>query len=148
MGSSSFSFKADDIYLFEEFMSLEDRMIMDTSREYAQTKFGSRALAGNQDEHFDLEIVHEMGSLELLGVTLLEQYRGARASFTSYEMIQREMDSVDSGYRSFVSVQSSLPMYSIFAFGTEEQKQTLLPRLATGEIIGRFELTEPKPGAS
>ena len=144
MGSS---FNADDIYHFEELVSREDRMIMEASREYAQTKLEPRALEGNQNEQFDMEIPREMGELGLLGVTLPEEYGGAGASYTSYGMIQREMDRVDSAYRSFVSVQSSLVMYPIFTFGTDEQKQKFLPRLATGEIIGCFGLTEPDHGS-
>jgi len=144
MGSS---FNADDIYLFEELTNREDRMIMEASREYAQTQLEPRALEGNQEEHFNLEIAREMGELGLLGVVLPEEYGGAGASYTSYGMIQREMDRVDSAYRSFVSVQSSLVMYPIFAFGTEEQRKRFLPRLATGEIIGCFGLTEPDHGS-
>ncbi len=103
MGSS---FNADDIYLFEELTNREDRMIMEASREYAQTQLEPRALEGNQEEHFNLEIAREMGELGLLGVVLPEEYGGAGASYTSYGMIQREMDRVDSAYRSFVSVHS------------------------------------------
>jgi glutaryl-CoA dehydrogenase len=143
----SFSFDADDIYHFEELISREDRMIMDASREYAQKQLEPRALTGNQDEHFDLEIASEMGELGLLGVTIPTEYGGAGASNTAYGLIARELERVDSGYRSFVSVQSSLVMYPIFAFGTEEQKQRFLPRLATGEIIGCFGLTEPDHGS-
>lgn len=140
-------FNADDIYLFEELISREDRMIMEASREYAQTKLEPRALEGNQNEHFDMEIPRELGELGLLGVALPEEYGGAGASYTSYGLIQREMDRVDSAYRSFVSVQSSLVMYPIFEFGTEEQRQKFLPRLATGEIIGCYGLTEPDHGS-
>jgi glutaryl-CoA dehydrogenase len=144
---ASSSFKADDIYLFEELVSREDRMIGDACREYSQMKLEPRALDGNQNEHFDLGIAREMGELGLLGVTIPEEYGGAGASFTSYGMIQRELDRVDSAYRSFVSVQSSLVMYPIFAFGTEEQKRRFLPLLATGEFIGCFGLTEPDHGS-
>ncbi len=141
------SFNAEDVYLFEELISREDRMIRDASREYAQTKLEPRALEGNQEERFDLDIPRELGELGLLGVNLPEEYGGAGASYTAYGLIQREMDRVDSAYRSFVSVQSSLVMYPIFAFGTEDQKRKFLPRLASGEIIGCFGLTEPDHGS-
>ena len=143
----SFSFNADDIYHFEELIGREDRMIMAASREYAQTKLEPRALAGNQDEQFDVDIAREMGELGLLGATLPTEYGGAGASYTAYGLIARELEKVDSGYRSFVSVQSSLVMYPIFEFGTEDQKQRYLPQLATGEIIGCFGLTEPDHGS-
>ncbi|MDA0350286.1 MAG: acyl-CoA dehydrogenase [Verrucomicrobia bacterium] len=143
----SFSFHAEDIYHFEELISREDRMIMAASREYAQKQLEPRALAGNQDEQFDVEIAREMGELGLLGVTLPTEYGGASASYTAYGLIARELEKVDSGYRSFVSVQSSLVMYPIFEFGTEEQKKRFLPRLATGEMIGCFGLTEPDHGS-
>lgn len=143
----SLTFDADDIFHFEELLSGEDRMIMSSSREYAQKQLEPRALEGNQDERFDLKIAREMGELGLLGVTLPTEYGGAGASYTAYGLITRELERVDSGYRSFVSVQSSLVMYPIFEFGTEEQKQRFLPRLATGEIIGCFGLTEPDHGS-
>jgi len=143
----SFSFNADDIYHFEELISREDRMIMAASREYAQKQLEPRALTGNQDEQFDLAIAREMGELGLFGVTLPTEYGGAGASNTAYGLIARELERVDSGYRSFVSVQSSLVMYPIFEFGTKDQKERFLSRLATGEIIGCFGLTEPDHGS-
>ena len=145
MGSQSFN--ADDVYQFEELISREDRMIMEAARDYAQTQLEPRALEGNQDEQFDIGIAQEMGDLGLLGVFIPEEYGGAGSSYTAYGVINRELDRVDSAYRSFVSVQSSLVMHPIHAFGTDEQKQKYLPRLATGEIIGCYGLTEPDHGS-
>jgi glutaryl-CoA dehydrogenase len=140
-------FNIDDAYLFESELSQDDKMIMETVREYAQSKLEPRALAGNQDEVFDISIAKEMGELGLLGATIAPKYGGVGASETAYGLIAREVERVDSGYRSFMSVQSSLVMYPISIFGTEEQKQKYLPRLATGEIIGCFGLTEPDHGS-
>jgi len=145
MGAKKFN--AKDIYHFEELISREDRMIMDAAREYAQTQLEPRALEGNQDEQFDVSIAREMGDLGFLGVFIPEEYGGAGSSYTAYGVINRELDRVDSAYRSFVSVQSSLVMHPIHAFGTEEQKQKYLPKLATGEIIGCYGLTEPDHGS-
>lgn len=144
---ASKSLKADDIYHFEELLSREDRMIMDAAREYAQTKLEPRALEGNQEEQFDIEIAREMGDLGFLGVFLPDTYDCAGAGYTAYGVINRELERVDSAYRSLASVQSSLVMYPIYAFGTEEQRQKYLPRLATGELIGCYGLTEPDHGS-
>jgi glutaryl-CoA dehydrogenase len=140
-------FNIDDAYLFESELSEDDKMIMQTAREYAQTKLEPRALIGNQEEIFDMEIAKEMGDLGLLGATIDPKYGGVGASQTAYGLVAREVERVDSGYRSFMSVQSSLVMYPISEFGTEEQKQRFLPRLASGEIIGCFGLTEPDHGS-
>jgi glutaryl-CoA dehydrogenase len=141
------TFNTDDAFLFEELLSEEDRLIMESAREYAQTQLEPRALEGNQDEVFHPEIPREMGELGLFGSTIPEEYGGAGVSYTAYGLIARELERVDSGYRSFCSVQSSLVMFPIHAFGTEELKRRLLPRLATGEMIGCFGLTEPDHGS-
>lgn len=141
------AFDIDDAFLFEEMLSEEDRMIMEAAREYAQSKLEPRALEGNQDEVFHPEIPREMGELGLLGATIPAEYGGAEVSYTAYGLIAREIERVDSGYRSFCSVQSSLVMYPIFDFGTEEQRKRFLPKLATGEMVGCFGLTEPDHGS-
>lgn len=140
-------FNINDAYLFESMLSEEDRLIMESAREYAQSRLEPRALEGNQDEVFHPEIPREMGEMGLLGATIPEEYGGVGASYTAYGLIARELERVDSAYRSFASVQSSLVMYPIYAFGTEEQRQRFLPRLATGELIGCFGLTEPDHGS-
>ena len=144
---SAKSFNINDAYLFESELSEDDRMIMETAREYAQTKLEPRALEGNQDEIFDITMAKEMGDLGLLGATIDPEYGGVGASQTAYGLIAREVERVDSGYRSFMSVQSSLVMYPISTFGTVEQKERFLPRLSSGEIIGCFGLTEPDHGS-
>ncbi|WP_020401609.1 acyl-CoA dehydrogenase [Gracilimonas tropica] len=140
-------FNIDDAYLFESELNEEDRLIMETARDYAQSKLEPRALKGNTEEYFDQDIAREMGEMGLLGVTVSEEYGGSDASYTAYGLIAREVERVDSGYRSFMSVQSSLVMYPISIFGTEEQKQKYLPKLASGEMIGCFGLTEPDHGS-
>lgn len=140
-------FNIDDAFLFESELNEEDRLIMETARDYAQSKLEPRALKGNTEEYFDQSIAREMGDMGLLGVTIPEEYGGSEASYTAYGLIAREVERVDSGYRSFMSVQSSLVMYPISEFGTEEQKQKFLPKLASGEMIGCFGLTEPDHGS-
>lgn len=140
-------FNIDDAFLFESELNADDRLIMETARDYAQSKLEPRALKGNTEEYFDKNIAREMGEMGLLGVTIPEQYGGSDASYTAYGLVAREVERVDSGYRSFMSVQSSLVMYPISEFGTEEQKQKFLPKLATGEMIGCFGLTEPDHGS-
>ncbi|MAL19099.1 MAG: acyl-CoA dehydrogenase [Balneola sp.] len=140
-------FNIDDAFLFESELNEEDRLIMETARDYAQSKLEPRALKGNTEEYFDQDIAKEMGEMGLLGVTIPEEYGGSEASYTAYGLIAREVERVDSGYRSFMSVQSSLVMYPISTFGTEEQKQKFLPKLASGEMIGCFGLTEPDHGS-
>ena len=140
-------FNIDDAFLFESELGEEDRLIMETARDYAQSSLEPRALKGNTEEFFDRSIAQEMGEMGLLGVNIPEQYGGAGASYTAYGLVAREVERGDSGYRSFMSVQSSLVMYPISIFGTEEQKQKYIPRLATGEIIGCFGLTEPDHGS-
>ncbi len=140
-------FNIDDAFLFESELGEEDRLIMETARDYAQSSLEPRALKGNTEEFFDQDIAREMGEMGLLGVNIPEEYGGAGASYTAYGLVAREVERVDSGYRSFMSVQSSLVMYPISIFGTEEQKQKYIPRLAAGEIIGCFGLTEPDHGS-
>ena len=140
-------FNIDDAFLFESELGEEDRLIMETARDYAQTSLEPRALKGNTEEFFDISIAQEMGEMGLLGVNIPEEYGGAGASYTAYGLVAREVERVDSGYRSFMSVQSSLVMYPISIFGTEEQKHRYIPRLANGEIIGCFGLTEPDHGS-
>ncbi len=144
---SRFPFNPDDVYLFESMLSEEDRLIMESAREYAQTYLEPRALEGNQEGIFHPEIPREMGDMGLLGATISPEYGGGGVSYTAYGLIARELERVDSAYRSFMSVQSSLVMFPIEKFGTEEQKQKYLPRLATGELIGCFGLTEPDHGS-
>lgn len=141
------NFNPDDAFLFESELNEEDRMIMETARDYAQSKLEPRALKGNQEEYFDPGIAKEMGDLGLLGAYIDPRYGGSGASQTAYGLIAREVERVDSGYRSFMSVQSSLVMYPISTFGTEEQKERFLPKLAAGEWIGCFGLTEPDYGS-
>lgn len=140
-------FNIDDAFLFESELGEEDRLIMETARDYAQSKLEPRALKGNTEEYFDQDIALEMGEMGLLGVNIPEEYGGAGASNTAYGLVAREVERVDSGYRSFMSVQSSLVMYPISVFGTEAQKHTFIPKLASGEIIGCFGLTEPDHGS-
>ncbi len=140
-------FNIDDALLFESELNEEDRLIMETARDYAQANLEPRALKGNTEEYFDQDIAKEMGEMGLLGINIPEEYGGAGASYTAYGLVAREVERVDSGYRSFMSVQSSLVMYPISIFGTEEQKHRFIPRLASGEIIGCFGLTEPDHGS-
>ena len=128
-------------------LSEEERMVRDAARGYAQDKLTPRVVAANREERFDREIMTELGGQGLLGATVAEAYGGGGASHVVYGLIAREVERVDSGYRSAMSVQSSLVMYPIEAFGTEEQKKKYLPRLASGEWVGCFGLTEPDGGS-
>lgn len=141
------SFNIDDAFQFESLLNEDDRMVMDAARDYCQTYLEPRALEGNQNETFDIGMAKEMGELNLLGATIPPEYGGAGVSYTAYGLIAREVERVDSGYRSFMSVQSSLVMYPIYEFGSEEQRRKYLPKLATGELIGCFGLTEPDAGS-
>ena len=140
-------FNTDDAFLFEQMLTEEDRLVMQSAREYAQASLEPRALEGNQDEVFHPEIPREMAEMGLLGATIPEAYGGLGASYTAYGLIARELERVDSGYRSFASVQSSLVMHPIHKFGTEEQRRRFLPKLAAAELIGCFGLTEPNSGS-
>jgi glutaryl-CoA dehydrogenase len=139
-------FQWQDPLLLEDQLSEDERMIRDAARDYAQDKLMPRILEANRHERFDREIISEMGALGFLGAPL-HGYGCAGISYVSYGLIIREVERVDSGYRSALSVQSSLVMYPIHHYGTEAQKQKYLPRLAKGEIVGCFGLTEPDFGS-
>ncbi|WP_243396505.1 acyl-CoA dehydrogenase [Hyphococcus luteus] len=141
------TFDWQDPLFLEGQLSDEERMIRDAARGYAQDKLMPRILMANREERFDKEIMAELGQQGLLGATVAEEYGGGGAGHVAYGLIAREVERVDSGYRSAMSVQSSLVMYPIESFGTEEQKQKYLPKLATGEMIGCFGLTEPDGGS-
>src|ERR1700734_3357009 len=136
-----------DPLLLEEELSAEERQVRDAAREFCQDKLMSRVKLGFRNETFDRAIMTEMGEMGFLGITLPEAYGGAALNYTSYGLVAREVERVDSGYRSALSVQSSLVMGPINDFGTDEQKQKYLPKLATGEMIGCFGLTEPDHGS-
>ncbi len=140
-------FNWEDPLEFEGELSHEERMVRDTARGYAQERLFPRVLKAFREEHFDREILREMGALGLLGATLPEPYGGAGLSYVAYGLIAREIERVDSGYRSAMSVQSSLVMHPIFAYGSEAQRKKYLPKLATGEMVGCFGLTEPDHGS-
>ena len=144
---SKLAFQWDDPFLLDAQLGEDERMIRDTARDYAQDKLLPRILDAYANEKTDRDLFPEMGALGLLGVTLPEDYGCAGASYTAYGLVAREIERVDSGYRSMLSVQSSLVMYPISAFGTQAQKRKYLPRLATGEWIGCFGLTEPDAGS-
>ena len=137
----------DDPFLLEEQLTDEERMVRDAARDYCQDKLASRILQANRAERFDREILSEMGEMGLLGPTIPEEFGGAGTSYVAYGLVTREVERVDSGYRSAMSVQSSLVMHPIFAFGSDAQRERYLPRLAAGEIVGCFGLTEPDAGS-
>ena len=139
-------FDWQDPLLIEQELTAEERMVRDTAREYAQDKLMPRILMANRNETFDVEIMREMGALGFLGSTL-EGYGCAGIGYVAYGLIMRELERVDTAYRSACSVQSGLAMTPIFAYGSEEQRQKYLPRMATGELLGCFGLTEPDHGS-
>ena len=145
--SAKSAFQWDDPLLLEGQLGEEEKMIRDTARAYAQDRLAPRIREAYANERTDRAIFNEMGELGLLGATLPEQYGGVGASYVSYGLVAREIERVDSGYRSMMSVQSSLVMYPIYAYGSEAQRQRWLPRLATGELVGCFGLTEPEAGS-
>ncbi len=136
----------DDILLLDEQLTEEERMIRDAARDYCQERLMPRILEANRHEIFDREIMTELGELGLLGSTI-DGYGCAGASYVAYGLVAREVERVDSGYRSALSVQSSLVMHPINAYGTEAQREKFLPKLATGEWVGCFGLTEPDSGS-
>ena len=140
-------FHWDDPFSFEDQLTEEERLIQDTVREFAEDRLMTRVLNANRNEHFDREIMNEMGELGLLGSTLPTKYGCAGSSYTCYGLAAREVERVDSGYRSAMSVQSSLVMHPIHAYGTEQQREKYLPKLASGEWVGCFGLTEPDHGS-
>ena len=136
-----------DPFGLDEQLSEDERMIRDTARAYAQDRLAPRIVEAFQHEHTDPAIFREMGEIGLLGPTVPEEYGGVGASYVAYGLVAREVERIDSGYRSMMSVQSSLVMYPIYAFGSEAQKRKYLPKLASGEWIGCFGLTEPDAGS-
>ncbi|HEY7646832.1 MAG TPA: acyl-CoA dehydrogenase [Hyphomicrobiales bacterium] len=137
----------DDLLLLEDQLTEEERLVAGTARGYAQDKLMPRVMSAYREERFDREIMNEMGALGLLGATIPETYGGAGLGYVSYGLAAREIERVDSGYRSAMSVQSSLVMHPINAYGSEEQKRKYLPKLASGEWVGCFGLTEPDAGS-
>ena len=141
------NFNWEDPFLLEDQLTEEERMIRDTAKAYCQNKLMPRIVKANRNEIFHREIMNEMGELGLLGSTIPEEFGGVGANYTSYGLVAREVERVDSGYRSAMSVQSSLVMHPIFAYGTDEQRHKYLPKLSSGEWVGCFGLTEPDHGS-
>src|SRR3984893_8822860 len=152
VGKPAISLKDAD-FVWEDPLDLEsqltedERMVRDTAHSYAQEKLFPRVLKAYREETFDRAIMSEMGALGLIGATVPEQYGGAGLGYVAYGLIAREVEMVDSGYRSAMSVQSSLVMHPIYAYGSEAQRRKYLPKLATGEWVGCFGLTEPDYGS-
>ncbi|MGO4915653.1 acyl-CoA dehydrogenase [Pseudogemmobacter sp. W21_MBD1_M6] len=140
-------FDWEDALRLEDQLTEDERMLRDAARTFAQDVLQPRVIAAYRDEVSDPGMFREMGEAGLLGLTLPEQYGGLGASYVTYGLVAREIERVDSGYRSMMSVQSSLVMYPIYAYGTEEQRMKYLPKLASGEFIGCFGLTEPDAGS-
>jgi glutaryl-CoA dehydrogenase len=140
-------FNWDDPLLLEQQLTDEERQIRDAAYDYCQENLQPRVLSAFREERFDRDIMSEMGELGLLGATVSPEYGGAGVNHVAYGLIAREVERVDSGYRSAMSVQSSLVMFPIEAYGSEEQKQKYLPKLASGEMVGCFGLTEPDHGS-
>ncbi|AYZ67476.1 acyl-CoA dehydrogenase [Burkholderia multivorans] len=144
---SAATFHWDDPLLLDQQLTEDERMVRDAARAYAQDKLAPRVTEAFRHERTDVGIFREMGELGLLGPTIPEQYGGPGLNYVSYGLIAREVERVDSGYRSMMSVQSSLVMVPIYEFGSDAQKEQYLPKLATGEWIGCFGLTEPNHGS-
>ncbi len=145
--SSTLSFRWDDALHLDTLLTEEERMVSQAARDYARGELLPRVVQAAREEKFDRKIMNEMGELGLLGATLPEAYGGSDLSHVAYGLIAREVEAVDSGYRSAMSVQSSLVMYPIYAFGSEEQRKKYLPKLASGEFVGCFGLTEADGGS-
>ena len=141
------AFQWDDPLLLDQQLTEEERMVRESARAYCQERLEPRVLEAFRNEHTDLAIFREMGELGLLGITIPEQYGGSGLSSVCYGLVAREVERVDSGYRSMMSVQSSLVMVPIHEFGNEATRQKYLPKLASGEWIGCFGLTEPNHGS-
>jgi len=141
------AFQWEDPLLLETALTDDERMVRDAARDYCQSKLMTRVLMANRHETFDREIMNEMGAMGFLGSTLPEEYGCANVNHVCYGLTAREVERVDSGYRSAMSVQSSLVMYPIYEYGSEEQRRKYLPKLATGEWVGCFGLTEPDHGS-
>ncbi len=141
------SFDWADPMLLDQQLTDDERLIRDSARDYAQDKLQSRVLMANRNETFDREIMNEFGEMGMLGATIPEEYGCAGTNYVAYGLMAREVERVDSGYRSAMSVQSSLVMHPIYAYGDENQRQKYLPKLATGEWVGCFGLTEPDHGS-
>ena len=147
MSSDKVPFSWEDPFLLTEQLTEEERLVESSARDFAQDRLMSRVLMANRDETFDREIMNEFGSLGMLGSTLPEKYGCSNASYVAYGLMAREVERVDSGYRSAMSVQSSLVMHPIYTYGNEAQREKFLPKLATGEWVGCFGLTEPDHGS-
>ncbi len=145
--ASAKTFRWDDPFDLTGRLTDEERMVQDAARAYARESLLPRVVAAFRDETFDRSIMTEMGEMGFLGAMLPEQYGGSEASHVAYGLIAREIEAIDSGYRSAMSVQSSLAMYPIYAFGSEEQKMKYLPKMAAGELVGCFGLTEADGGS-
>ena len=141
------AFKWDDPFFLDDQLTQEEVLIRDTAKDYAQANLQTRVKQAARDEHFHREIMNEMGELGLLGSTIPEKYGCSGVNYVSYGLVAREVERVDSGYRSAMSVQSSLVMHPIYSYGSEEQREKYLPKLATGEWVGCFGLTEPDHGS-
>ncbi|MDA1206958.1 MAG: acyl-CoA dehydrogenase [Proteobacteria bacterium] len=141
------AFKWDDPFFLDDQLSEEEVLIRDTAKDYAQAKLQTRVKQAARDEYFHREIMNEMGELGLLGATIPEKYGCSGVNYVSYGLVAREVERVDSGYRSAMSVQSSLVMHPIYSYGDEAQREKYLPKLATGEWVGCFGLTEPDHGS-
>jgi len=147
MSQSLTKFNWQDSMFLEGQLSGEEKLIRDTAHDYCQEHLAPRVLMANRNETFDREILNELGELGLLGSTLPEKYGGSEVNYVSYGLIAREIERIDSGYRSAMSVQSSLVIHPIYSYGSEEQKSKYLPKLLSGEWVGCFGLTEPNSGS-